>query len=272
MKNVPANDLISVFQTMYREHWSYEWGKHEQGCVDCSGAFTYVFSTFGINFPNGSNTIARKCIVGKMRPICQAEPGMAAFKAKQPLEEGYDLPDKYKIGGKSYDGNLTDYYHIGLVDEDKNYVLNAKGTKYGFCRDKLTTDSGWDFVAYLKYVDYGHGKDEQMSELKGDWAKVVLPANAKGSTVNMREKPTTTADIITRVPVGSDILVTKDQGQWCEILYDDETGWMMSNYIEYVHQEDETDSLTAEDHEQIDKALSEIQKQVELIGSIVGRG
>ena len=130
---IPVKSLIELFQTMYREHWRYEWGQHREGCVDCSGAFVYAFEQFGRSLPNGSNAIARGYIVGKMLPVSQAKPGMAAFKAKDPGEEGYALPEKYRKGP-----DLRDYYHIGLVDEDPRYVLNAKGTNYGFCKDKLT--------------------------------------------------------------------------------------------------------------------------------------
>lgn len=272
MKSVPVNDLICQFQTMYKEHWKYEWGKHEKGCVDCSGAFTYAFGLYGISYPNGSNSIARTKLVGNVLPLCQAKPGMAAFKSKSPGEEGYNLPDKYKIGGSSYNGNLNDFYHIGLVDSDTGYVLNAKGTKYGFCRDKLCDDNGWDFVAYLQNVDYGKDEDMGNTELKGDRAIVVLPAGSKGTTVNMRENHSTSADVITKVPVGAEILVVEDQGQWCKIQYDGKTGWMMSNYIEYQYQDDETDYISEEDRKRIDEALSSIQTQLDIIGAIVGRG
>lgn len=278
MKSVPVNELIIQFQAMYREHWAYDWSGHEKGLVGCAGAFVYAFGQYGITYPNGSNAIARKKIVGNMLPICQAQPGMAAFKMKSPGEDGYKLPDKYKIGGSDYSGNVNDFYHIGLVDEDPAYVLNAKGTKQGFCRDALTAANGWDCVALLKSVDYG--KDSgQMNELTGDWAKVVLPAGAKGNTVRMRKDHSTAADVLEKVPVGSEILVTKDDGQWCEIQYNGETGWMMSNYIEYTHQEDETDAITPEQQQQISAWLSVIETHlkaiddvVEEIGTVVGRG
>ena len=250
---------------MYQEHWRYEWGHHEEGCVDCSGAFVYAFSQFGISYPNGSNAIARKYIVGKMLPISQAKPGMAAFKVHPPGEKGFDLPDKYKINGSAYNGDLNDYYHIGLVDTDPQYVLNAKGTNYGFCRDRLTESNGWDYVAELKHVDYGEESGERVE------ARVVLPAGATGNTVNMRKSASKNADIVYKVPVGAEIDVISDQGQWCEIDYDGRIGYMMSNYLEYAGQGGES-TLTSDEQDKIDKALKVIEEQIEIIGSIVGRG
>lgn len=270
MRSVPVAALVELFQRMYKQHWRYEWGHHEEGCVDCSGAFVYAFGQYDIKYPNGSNAIARRYTAGKLLPISEARPGMAAFKAKAPGEKGYALPDKYRKGGAAYTGDLNDYYHIGLVDQDGCHVLNAKGTAYGFCRDNLTGANGWDFVAYLKDVDYG--EDGQMPTENGEKAKVILPTGAKGSTVNLRESPSTAADIITKVPVGSEVLVLQDDGPWCQIRYNGRAGWMMGNYVEYMGQADETDALTPDEYDQIDKALTQIQRQIEIIGSIVGRG
>ena len=271
MAQVKVEKLIELFQKMHREHWSYVWGAAQEGCVDCSGAFDYAFDKLkGINYPHGSNTIARKYIFGKLLPVSQAKPGMAAFKAYVPGEENYDLPDKFKPGGASYNGDVNDYYHIGLIDNDKNWVLNAKGKNYGFCRDKLS--AGWDCVAYLKGVDYKGTAEEEKGEMIMQEAKVVLPSGAKGDTVNMRRDASTNASLILKVPVGSTVFVEEDLGQWCKIVYNTKTGYMMSNYIEYADQADETGTLSPEDHEAIDNALKEIEKQIDVIGAIIGRG
>ena len=263
MAQVAVNELISLFQTMYKQHWDYVWGKVEKGCVDCSGAFVWAFKQYGINYPHGSNAIARNYTIGKMMPIGFAKPGMAAFKARVPGESGYDLPDKYKSSG-----DLSDYYHIGLVDDDPHYVLNAKGEKSGFSRDALSAKNGWDCVAYLKYVDYGEESG------KMETARVVLPANAKGNTVNMRESYSTTSDIICRVPVGEKVDLLEDKGQWCKIRYNGRSGWMMSNYLEYDGQNDETGTtaLSDDERDQIEQALKAIDSASDLISSIIGRG
>ena len=262
-----VTDLIALFQQMYREHWSYIWGHAEKGCVDCSGAFVYAYKVLDhMSIAHGSNAIARKWVVCDMLPLSEARPGMAAFKFKRPGEDGYDLPERYRQGGASYDGDLSDYYHIGLVDADVHYVLNAKGTISGFCRDKLAAASGWDCVAYLKDVEYG-GKDDVVMQ-----AKVVLPSGAKGDTVNMRSGPGKNYEVIGKVPVGTTVDLLVDQGTWCKIDWDGQTGWMMSNYLEYEGQDGESNTLTDEEVRQIDDALRQITAACETIGTIVGRG
>lgn len=262
MKQISVNDLIKLFQKMYSGHWPYVWGKAEEGCVDCSGAFTYAFEQFGISCPHGSNAMARRFTVGPMRPLSEAKPGMVAFKVRVPGEKGYDLPEKYKSGT-----DLNDYYHVGLVDSDSRYVLNAKGTNYGFCRDKLSRENGWDCVAYLKYVKY----DEEEKTMT---ATVVLPSGTSGNSVNLREGPSTGQDIICRVPVGTTVEVIQDSGQWCEIGYSGKVGWMMANYLEYAGQAGESggDVITDAERVTIDEALSKIEEQIEVIRSTLGRG
>ena len=39
---VKAQELIRVFQTMWKERWKYTWSAAEKGNVDCSGAFVYT--------------------------------------------------------------------------------------------------------------------------------------------------------------------------------------------------------------------------------------
>ena len=110
-------------------------------------------------------------------------------------------------------------------------------------------------------------------------AKVVLPGGASGSTVNMRQQPSKSAKIVDQVPVGNTISVLEDQGQWCKVVYDGRTGWMMSNYLEYLNQDGQPDTdengavtLTAEEVMTISAALTTAQNIIDTIGIIIGRG
>lgn len=151
---IPVLELIAIFVQMYKEHWSYIWGAARKGCVDCSGAFVWAYKQFGKSIAHGSNTIARS-YVKKILPISEAKPGMAAFKIRKPGDRYYDLPAKFKKGGGSYNGDLNDYYHIGLVDETGKYVLNAQSESAGFTR---TAIKKWGAVGYLSAVEYNGGE------------------------------------------------------------------------------------------------------------------
>lgn len=223
MGKIPVSALIADFRRMARENWTYGTDTR-QGTVDCSGAFVWAYEQHGHDIYHGSNRMAR-VEVGKLIPIDQAVivPGMAAFKHRKPGAEYYDLPDDYQEDGDYYTGDLSDYYHVGLVDEDTSRVLNAQNEQTGFVSSPIT--QGWTHVGYLTQVDYGDKKEDvPMSEITTAtvWA-------ASGSTVNLRSKPD--GDLIDRVPVGATVTVSGHQDGWSRIAYNGLTGWMMDKYL-----------------------------------------
>ena len=219
---VKVAQLESIFKKMWKEDWEYNWGSHKEGSVDCSGAFVYAFNQYGIKYPNGSNTIARKYTVGGLIPVKTAKiiPGMAAFKVRKPGEKYYDLPKKYQKDGANYDGDLNDYYHIGLVDYDTAYVLNAQGTKNDFERNLIST---WDYVALLKYVDY----DSKINEVN------PMTYYVKGGTLNLRAAASTTSFRVAQIPDGAAVTVLdQSQPDWWFVQYDGKSGYVKREYLE----------------------------------------
>ena len=223
MTKIPAKNLIADFQRMYRERWAYIWSHAEDGCVDCSGAFVNAYRKHGLSIYHGSNTIARKHVRGLL-PISEAKPGMAAFKIRKPGAKYYKLPAKFQKGGAEYNGDLNDYYHIGLVDEDGKHVLNAQGEKAGFTRTKLST---WGAVGYLKAVDYGN--EESPSE--GKTMETMYVTAKSGKTVRMRQAPSGTAKVLRDVEVGTAVQAGPDIDGWREIICQDDGGYMMSQFL-----------------------------------------
>lgn len=225
---IKADDLIAIFTMMCREKWQYIWGKAEEGIVDCSGAFVYAYRQLGKTIAHGSNTIARKH-VGPMLPISQAKPGMAAFKARPPGSSGYKLPAKF-----AGDKDKTDYYHIGLVDEDPRYVLNAQGTSTGFVRSPISQN--WSSVAKLVDVDYDTNGG-------GDPVKTATVYADNGKPVNFRKAASTSAVLIDKLKVGTTVEVVEDFGDWMRVRVNGKDGYIVSNYLNYDDAPDETEDL-----------------------------
>lgn len=246
MGNIPVNGLIKQFQTMYEEHWEYKMNSAKKGCVDCSGAFVYAYEQYGKNIAHGSNTIGRK-YVGQLLPISQAEPGMAAFKCKDWTED--------QKGNRWYGKEPGNLSHIGLVDVDTGYVLNAKGEAYGFCRDKLTQKNGWDFVAYLTDVDYsGGGGGKEM---------VTISGGNPNAPINMRDKPG--GKLVTKIPQGSTAELLAEEDDWDYIKYDGKTGFVMS---QFVHKSDEPEPEPSTDTVAVNR--TELEAVYDTIGNWLG--
>lgn len=263
---IPAKDLIHDFQSYYDagdgyiagtsgETWTAEkqaratdamakkygerWIGHK--VEDCSGAFVRAYKAHGKSIYHGSNRIARSYVMpsstasgppaqeGKaLLPISEARPGMAAFKARKPGEQGYDLPDQYKPGGSHYNGDLNDYYHIGLVDADPRYVINAQSTMTGVVRSKI--QDGWDAAAYLKNVDYNdEGSDDEMG---GDYLYEATVDSANDKPVNLRKSPSVNAAVIATVKDGTRVKVLCEaDADWAEIDTGSKTGYMMRGFL-----------------------------------------
>lgn len=118
-------------------------------------------------------------------------------------------------------------------------------------------------------------------------AKVVLPSDAGGSTVNMWMKPERNSGLVTRVPVGSTVDVVKDRGTWIGIRFQGYAGWMMANYLEYLDEDGNTQTeesstegtITAEEMMLIADAITELDNAAriltrcsDILGKIFGRG
>lgn len=193
---------------------------------DCSGAFVDSYNLHGENIYHGSNRIVR-VYVEQLLPISKAKPGYAAFKLHKPGEDGYSLPSEYKSGGKYYNGDLNDYYHIGLVGADGKRVINAQSTSKGFTNTDL---SQWACVAKLKAVQYDdiEGGDEPMDDMPLYIAKVTAES---GKTVNMRRNPSMNASVLKAIPIGEEVEVMDVLDGWSKISYNGQDGYMMSKFL-----------------------------------------
>lgn len=229
MAKIPVNDIIADFRRMYEEHWKYTWGHAATGDVECSGAYVWSYRRHGQSIYHGSNAIARRYVI-ELRPVSEAKPGMAAFKFKKPGANGYSLPAAYQKGGASYNGDLNDYYHIGLVDETGKAVYNAQNPDAGFGKSAVTK---WGAVAYLKAVEYPHQVDPTPApDPDGKQTMTIMYVTAKsGSTVRVREKPDKTAKVLTELKLGTEVKAGPEISGWREIIWSDSGGYMMAEFL-----------------------------------------
>ena len=244
---IKASDLITAFHGYLASHDGYipntsgeTWTAEKQAKAtgetvqkygsqwighrveDCSGAFVRAYRQHGLSIYHGSNRIAREYVV-QLLPPSYAKPGMAAFKAYKPGDKYYALPIEYKPGGKHYNGDVNDYYHIGLVDDDPAYVINAQSTRTGVARSKLA--NGWVCVGRLKAVQYDEGSKETMQR------RVI------GGKLNLREKPDTNSNRIAQIPDGAIVTVDEYGDKWCRVEYNSKVGYAVTQFLAPVPDE-----------------------------------
>lgn len=275
MPKIPCAELIGEFQTMLAEGDGYipgasgelwtaskqaqsqnanvqkygaKWIGHR--VEDCSGAFVRAYKKYGLSIYHGSNRIARE-YVENLVPMSEAKPGMAAFKAREPGESGYDLPGEYKQGGSHYNGDLNDYYHTGAVDENPKYVINAKSTANGVVRSRA--GDGWDCAGYLKSVDYiENGGNDDMGTM---YEAIVDSAN--DGPVNLRKTPSINGTLIAKIPDGTVVTVLEETNDdWAKVQAGTKTGYMMRGFLVMRPPDDNStaEELLREATEHMDKA------------------
>lgn len=274
---VNVKKFLMEVESIVAEEPGYQTGHDgHDGLCDCIGLIIGAIRRAGGEWTglHGSNYAARH-EVEDLRPIYGnggLKPGEVVFKAYEPGQKGYKLPERYNKSG-----DKRDYYHIGVVVSV--YPLRIRHMTAP--KPKTDTSIGkWAYHGWLKKISVEAEGENPMEQE----AKVVRTSTSTGNTVNLRAEASDKGEILKRVPFGSAITVSEDKGKWCRITYQGISGWMMSNYVEYEGEIDEGEdgyqvALSSEKIGRIESALQmleEAAKQIdsatEQIGAIVGRG
>ena len=216
-------EYLAGVDAIYRENPSYKLGHDgSDGYCDCIGMCKGAIKRGGESPSglSGTNYAARNTIknLDKIAGVSSLQLGEVVLKSRNPGESGYDLPERYRVGGKDYTGDLRDYYHIGTVTNLSPLEITHMTTPH----PKKDTKLGkWAWHGNLPQVKGG----EPMPEV---FATVTAPT---GSTVNMRKQPSMSAALVERVPVGSTVEVMEQGELWHHIRWKGKTGYMMCAFL-----------------------------------------
>ena len=199
---------------------SYKLGHDgSDGTCDCIGLIIGAIRRAGgeWNGTQGSNWAARNAME-TLQAVADAgdlHVGQAVFKAAEPGQSGYNLPDRYKDGA-----DTRDYYHVGVVRSVSPLeIVHCTGP--GIVHDNKL--GKWNYAGWLRMVS--RGNDE--GEATGMQTAVVIAES--GSTVNLRKTPHGALE--DRVPVGSTAQVLDTMDGWARITANGKTGWMDLKYL-----------------------------------------
>lgn len=207
------------------------------GYCDCIGLIIGAIRRCGLKWTgiHGSNWAARKEIVN-LHPVkseADLEVGDIMLRGCNPGESGYALPSRYKKGGQYYNGDLTDYYHAGVVTK-----LNPLNITHMATRITVDTKLGrWNYAGRARIlVNAGAYKEESApvsapTPATGAQARVTAQS---GGSVNMRNTPSLRGRILKRVKLGAIVNIIEPGEKWCRISYSNKTGYMMAKFLEVV--------------------------------------
>lgn len=228
MKKVTPEQYVTGVNSIAIEEPEYELGADgSNGKCDCIGMGRGGLIRAGIpesdiRGMNGTNYAARHTIDGlqKLKKEDQLRLGDVVFKTRDKDDKSMPLPDKYRKGGSDYSERWgeTNFTHYGTVTQ----VNPIRITHMTSPTAKVDTSiKGWGYFGKLPWVDYG-------IDAEATWVTVYAES---GQTVKMRAKPSSLCRLYWEVPIGSQVVLMEPGDTWSGIIWNGQSGWMMTKYL-----------------------------------------
>ena len=234
-------------------------GDGSNGVCDCIGLIIGAIRRMGLTWKgiHGSNYAARYQTVGLayIEKLSDLELGDVVYKAATSdgkvklacnagyMTHKYDLPSRYKQGNSYYNGDLKDYYHVGVVTSTN--PLNITHMTSPHMKVDTNLNGGWNYHGKAKPIVNAVTDGTKPSD---DTKPVIDPPKDTATTgseaivvsdnglpVKMREYPTTTCKTWVKLTVGTKVTIVEPGEQWAKINGGGRKGWyMMSQYLDVI--------------------------------------
>lgn len=212
-------------------------GDGSDGTCDCIGLIIGAIRRMGLKWTgiHGSNWAARKELV-QLKKVTKLEDfslGDAVLKAYEPGESGWNLPSRYRQGGKYYNGDLKDYYHIGVITEvspSKVVITHMTSPTVKVFTAKSVKDLGrWVYYGRLKILQSASSivKPADPSPTVPSTGKMAVVVSDNGYPVKMRQYPSTSCATWEKLPVGTTVEIDSPGEVWAKINGGRRKGWYM---------------------------------------------
>lgn len=225
-------------------------GSGKDGTCDCIGL---IMGALGGKFDmHSSNYFARY----QMRTLdsliddSQLHAGSIVYKSRRDTAQ---LNARYQQGGRYYNGDLLDYYHVGVVTAIEPLTIThctSSGSIDGIARDNSI--KAWSHAGDLLAVELGEQQEETSVQ------KVVTTQNNK--PVNVRVRPDKNSPKAGEVNTGETVTVTETADGWAKVRYGELTGYMMEAFLTGAPNAGETVNIAVsrETAEELYRALGQI--------------
>lgn len=232
------------------------------GC-DCIGLIIGAIRLMGgkWNWTHGTNYTVRNRM-NDFRAVSsekELKENDLVFKAKNPGEDGYSLPEKYKPGGSEYNGDIKDYYHVGVVRSVSPLRITHCTTVNGGIKVD-TTLGKWRYAGWLDQIE---GKNEGKNEMRK--YEVI------GGSLKLRKGPSTNSAVLKLIPNGAIVTsIDEEENGWLRVSFDGTDGYCM---VRYLHPCDsnmmDDDSIAAAIEVAFENVESALQELKMLITSVL---
>ena len=227
MQEITKQEYLSAIRRLADGTNEYKLrGDCRNGKGDCVGLSIGALRDCGVHYKglHSSNEFPRKYVTDLryVANINDLRVGDTIWKAFEPGESGYNLPERY-----ASDPDQRDYYHQGTVLSvtplDIVHVSTRNNVGGAFHDTKL---GKWRFAGQLIWL-----ADTVEIEMETKMKAVVDSANDCG--VNMRKKPVSTSTYLGRVPEGTVVEVLQKGDEWCLIQHGTASGYVMTQFLSF---------------------------------------
>lgn len=195
----------------------------------------------------GSTKMLQNKVAGIASVLEENDEVTATTEAATETTETTSAKETQEITVEEEAQDLWGYTNLGIAKVDNHLNVRETGDENGKLVGKmskntaceiLSIDGNWANVKSGKvtgYVntDFLYLGDEAVKKAK---EVVSVVATIRGRTVKLREKPSTDAIVLTLVDIDEEFEVEKVLDGWVQILLDDETAFVSSDYVEVKEQ------------------------------------
>lgn len=142
----------------------------------------------------------------------------------------------------------TDSGSLNLREKASSSSNRVGGAPKGAVLSVFSVSNGWAHVQYgaltayasTEYLRFCNTYPAQVTNPGQTTAKVTLSDTT--DTVNFRSTPSTDGAILKRLPHGTQVVLIRSDGAWCQVNYGGSVGYIMADFLTVVGQSDtETD-------------------------------
>lgn len=236
---VPISVFLGNIEKMSHMHLTYRQpGDGSDGTCDCIGLIIGSIRRSGGSWTgiHGSNYAARYETDGliDIETVNDLYVGMVVYKF---TTDQKDLPARYKKNGSMYNGDMNDYYHVGVVmsvNPLQIYHMTTPTVKIDKSLGK------WRRGGRLKKVTGYFG--EPIKDSDGGAVIVAelykMRVTTQSGPLNMRKKATTSSEIVDRIPNGTIIPIFDDSSDMYLTEYKNKKGYVSKAYLTAVTEGD----------------------------------
>ena len=217
---------VANVNSVYNHKPKYVLGHDTFEECDCIGMTKRGLKMAGdpANGLSGTNYAARYTIknLKKIQSVSDLKVGDVVLKGR-PYDpnDSYPLPAKYLKGGSLYNGDTTNYVHIGPVTKINPLEITHMTSPTAKKDTKL---GKWNYFGQLPQVSY-----TEESEV----VVVVEYATVVNGSLNLRREKSTVSDRLAVIPNGTKVAVTEHGDTWCKVVYNQYTGYAMTKFLKF---------------------------------------